>query len=123
MTATLRAIVLTLCIAVSACLGSILYVSGIGQGVAHDRGGAIRGKRIDLLHIDGDHAYAVVKNDLESFAPLVRPGGMIAMHDVAGKPGCIQLWKEFSAAHADWRPRLIRPGVGPGIGIMRRPNA
>lgn len=47
MTATLRAIGLTLCIAVSACLGSILYVSGIGQGVAHDRGGAIRGKRID----------------------------------------------------------------------------
>lgn len=35
----------------------------------------------DFLFIDGDHTYKVAKSDFEMYAPLVRPGGIIAFHD------------------------------------------
>jgi predicted O-methyltransferase YrrM len=37
---------------------------------------------VDLLFIDGDHSYDGVLADFENYAPLVRPGGLIAFHDV-----------------------------------------
>lgn len=36
----------------------------------------------DVLFIDGSHDEADVKNDLRNYAPLVKPGGLILMHDV-----------------------------------------
>jgi len=36
---------------------------------------------IRLLWIDGDHTYRGAKDDFDGFAPHVRPGGVIAMHD------------------------------------------
>ena len=38
-------------------------------------------KELDLLYIDGDHTYATVFSDLTRFAPWVRPGGKILLHD------------------------------------------
>lgn len=40
------------------------------------------GKTLDLLFIDGDHRYEGVKTDFASYAPLVRTGGLIALHDI-----------------------------------------
>ncbi|MBK8095716.1 MAG: class I SAM-dependent methyltransferase [Planctomycetes bacterium] len=37
---------------------------------------------IDLLFLDGDHAYDAVARDVRDWAPKVRPGGFLAMHDV-----------------------------------------
>jgi predicted O-methyltransferase YrrM len=37
---------------------------------------------VDLLFLDGDHSYDGVRADFENYAPLVRPGGLIAFHDV-----------------------------------------
>ena len=37
---------------------------------------------VDLLFLDGDHSYDGVRADFENFAPLVKPGGLIAFHDV-----------------------------------------
>jgi len=37
---------------------------------------------IDLLHIDGNHSEASALFDVESYVPLVRPGGTIAFDDV-----------------------------------------
>jgi predicted O-methyltransferase YrrM len=41
------------------------------------------GEQLDFLFIDGDHTYDGVKQDFETFAPLVRPGGLIGFHDIA----------------------------------------
>jgi predicted O-methyltransferase YrrM len=41
---------------------------------------------IDLLFIDGDHSYAGVRWDFEAYGSLVRPGGLIALHDVCLDP-------------------------------------
>lgn len=40
----------------------------------------------DFLHIDGDHRYEGVKADYLKYAPIVRPGGVIAMHDALFPP-------------------------------------
>lgn len=37
---------------------------------------------INLLFIDGNHDYEAVLQDYEQWSPLVKPGGMIAFHDV-----------------------------------------
>lgn len=57
------------------------------------------GEPIDLLFIDGDHAYESVKRDFELYTPLVRPGGIVALHDIvegpAGTVGEVpRFWRE-----------------------------
>ena len=44
--------------------------------------GLLAGRGLDLLFIDGDHSYAGVSRDFELYAPLVRDGGIIALHDI-----------------------------------------
>ena len=41
---------------------------------------------IDFLFIDGDHTYEGVKKDFEMYSPLVRPGGLVALHDICLHP-------------------------------------
>lgn len=53
----------------------------VHQGYSHDQARRWRGT-IDLLFLDGDHSYAAVKQDFEDWAPKIRPGGFLAMHDV-----------------------------------------
>ncbi|MEP6811477.1 MAG: class I SAM-dependent methyltransferase [Actinomycetota bacterium] len=37
---------------------------------------------LDVLFVDGDHSYDGVRGDFELYAPLVRRGGLIALHDI-----------------------------------------
>lgn len=83
--------------------------------------GAIRGDRpLDFLFIDGDHAYEGVKADFELHSRAVRPGGIVAFHDIAMKPPCgvPQLWAELKAKY---RHTEIVHEKGPksmGIGVL-----
>ena len=40
--------------------------------------------KLDCLFIDGRHTYEHTKSDHEMYGPLVRAGGIIAIHDIAG---------------------------------------
>jgi len=40
------------------------------------------GRSIDLLFIDGDHSYEGAKSDFDTFSQFVRPGGIVAFHDI-----------------------------------------
>jgi predicted O-methyltransferase YrrM len=42
----------------------------------------LAGRPIDVLFVDGDHRLAGVAADLSLYPPLVRPGGLVAVHDV-----------------------------------------
>lgn len=58
------------------------------------------GQSIDYAFIDGDHTYEGVKADFNQYGPLVRPGGIIAFHDILPRPDLpdIQVdkfWKEI----------------------------
>jgi len=39
-------------------------------------------ERLDFLFIDGDHSLPAVADDFAVYAPLVRDGGLIALHDI-----------------------------------------
>lgn len=39
-------------------------------------------QQIDFLFIDADHTYNGARTDFEMYSPLVRKGGVIAMHDI-----------------------------------------
>lgn len=56
---------------------------------------------IDVLFIDGDHTYAGVKHDLETYGPLVKDGGKIVMHDVVSgyDPGVRKAADEYALAN------------------------
>lgn len=51
----------------------------------------LHGRQADLLFIDGDHRYAAVSADYANYRGFVRPGGVIAFHDL-----------NDSSASADW---------------------
>lgn len=81
---------------------------------------------IDFLFIDGDHTYDGVKADFLSYGPLVRPGGLIAFHDILPRPDLpdIQVnrfWSELRTTHAT--EEIIGPeesGRKIGIGLLRQ---
>jgi len=59
------------------------------------------GDKLDFLFIDGDHSYEGVKQDWNDYRGLVRPGGLVAFHDINDSEwmrvrGCFvaQFWAE-----------------------------
>lgn len=46
---------------------------------------AFAGCPVDFLFIDGDHSEAGVAADFHDYAPLVRPGGIVAFHDIVDR--------------------------------------
>jgi predicted O-methyltransferase YrrM len=53
--------------------------------------------QLDVLFIDGDHTYEGVKADLANYAPMVKSGGRIILHDVcsAYDPGVRKAFDEY----------------------------
>jgi predicted O-methyltransferase YrrM len=87
---------------------------------------SLEGRPVDFLFIDGDHAYEGVKMDFEMYRNLVRPGGLIAFHDIVPNPeakdyGVAKFWQEVKTQFQT--EELIDPHpVGPtgmGIGLVR----
>lgn len=46
---------------------------------------AAAGSSYDLVFIDGDHDEAAVRADVDAVLPLLRPGGLLALHDYGNK--------------------------------------
>lgn len=51
----------------------------------------------DFAFIDGDHTHEAVKADWDNYAPMVKPGGIIALHDILPRPGygVSTLWQQI----------------------------
>jgi cephalosporin hydroxylase len=83
----------------------------------------LAGRELDFLLIDGDHSAEGVRRDFEMYAPLVRDGGMIALHDIVDGPeedvgGVPEFWR--SLRHLDTTELVEdRERGGYGIGIVR----
>jgi predicted O-methyltransferase YrrM len=86
----------------------------------------LQGDPLDYLFIDGDHTYAGVKSDFEMYAPLVRPKGMIAFHDIVEAkmfPECEveKFWTELKPCY-EYREFIERSDQGwAGIGVIFKP--
>ena len=85
---------------------------------------AVCGRPIDFLFIDGDHSYAGARQDYEMYSPLVRPNGLIALHDIHTERdgvGVPRLWEELKRSAVNYQ-EFSAPGAGGptgcGIGII-----
>ena len=86
--------------------------------------------QIDVLFIDGDHSFDGVAQDFLRYRDLVRPGGLIAFHDIqpdgrdAGETVAYagevpQFWRRLSPSY-DAREFIADPAQrGLGIGVIR----
>lgn len=59
----------------------MIYSDSHGQYAFNKLKTILNGRKIDFLHIDGDHSYEGCKTDYEMYSPLVRNRGYIAFHD------------------------------------------
>jgi cephalosporin hydroxylase len=99
------------------------------QGDSHNREilgkvrAILRGRDLDYVFIDGDHTYEGVKQDFELYAPLVRKGGVIALHDIAEHAptsGCevSRLWNEVKQQYRHAEIISDRQQGWAGIGVL-----
>lgn len=82
----------------------------------------LAGRPVDVLHIDGDHSYDGVRSDFEQYAPLVRPDGLIILHDIANDRdpdmGVPEFWAALRAQFGRIR-EIVYPGPRPlGAGLI-----
>ena len=87
----------------------------------------LAGKPVDFLFIDGDHTEKGVEQDFENYRGLVRPGGLIAFHDIAPNQKLAtnqvqHFWKRIRGQH-DTHEIIADPKqIGFGIGVLRVPT-
>ena len=81
--------------------------------------------KLDFLFIDGDHSHNGVRRDFELYKPLVRPGGMIAFHDILPRANLpeIEVYKLWGEIKPVYRHQEIVAQDGShanliGIGII-----
>lgn len=90
-------------------------------------GELLGGRMVDFLFIDGDHTREGVAADYRDYRNLVRPGGIIAFHDIVEKQ-CIeanQVYDFWKTIRGDASAREIIDDAGQtgfGIGIIRMPE-
>ena len=82
---------------------------------------SLNGLAVDFLFIDGDHTYDGVSKDHETFAPLVRHGGLVGFHDIHpiddGLTEVPRYWRELRRAvdGTEWIDSFNQSGYGIGI--------
>ena len=83
----------------------------------------LAGSPLDFLYVDGDHRYDAVRQDWELYAPLVRPGGLVALHDAVITDNetveVYRLWQELGHGR---RTKLLWDGHNTGTGVAFQPG-
>lgn len=83
----------------------------------------LKGRRLDVLFLDGDHSYEGVKQDFEMYGPLVRENGLIVIHDIIESKfkecNVKKFWDELEPRYESMR--IVKdPGQQwAGIGVLR----
>lgn len=88
----------------------------------------LNGEKADFMFIDGDHTESGVEADYNDYKEFVRPGGLIAFHDIVEKQPLptnqvYPFWKRVKVG-ADVQEFVADPNQrGFGIGLLRVPEA
>jgi len=86
----------------------------------------LNGEKVDFLFIDGDHTEAGVARDYNDYRDFVRPGGIIAFHDIIENQPLpdnqvYHFWNKVKAGQTTEEFVDDRKQCGFGIGIIRVP--
>jgi cephalosporin hydroxylase len=114
------------------CIGGSSTDPAVRRGLER----ALAERPLDFLLIDGDHSYEGVATDLGLYSPLVRPGGLVAFHDILpdhgarGEPtgnwsgGVPRLWGELKTKYGAAARELVADPAqdGYGIGVLTWPG-
>lgn len=82
---------------------------------------------LDVLIIDGDHSYEGVKTDFNLYTQMVKPGGLIAIHDILPREDLpeIEVHKFWSELKERYETREIigseNSGRKIGWGLIKKP--
>jgi cephalosporin hydroxylase len=78
-----------------------------------------KGDLVDFVFIDGDHRYDAIKKDYEMYSPLVRPGGIVAFHDIGKNEegGGSRFWNEIKINYR-YKEFLFDSKNEKGIGVL-----
>jgi predicted O-methyltransferase YrrM len=77
---------------------------------------------IDFLFIDGDHSYNGVRQDFENYRQFMRPGGIVAFHDIVNSK--LEVSKFWTEVKSEFKSEeivgedLAPYGIPFGIGII-----
>jgi len=81
------------------------------------------GDMFDLIVIDAGHDYESVKKDWDNYTPMLRPGGVVFLHDTVNTDaGVSKLWDEIDwpeKFNCDWGN--ARSNLIVGMGICKKP--
>jgi len=88
----------------------------------------LNGEKADFLFIDGDHTEGGVEADYNDYKEFVRPGGLIAFHDIIeNQPLEINqvyhLWKRIKPGAEVQEFIADKNQCGFGIGVIKVPDA
>lgn len=81
--------------------------------------GALAGRYLDLLLIDGDHTAEAAFTDWTLYHHLVRPDGLVAIHDSERQPGVQALVAELRGFAVPVLTVQAIPGESPGYAFYR----
>src|SRR5262245_14810468 len=82
------------------------------------------GRRVDVLYIEGEHGPSVVRPAFDECMPLVRPGGLVAIHHIRPRrTGWLSaipaLWNELRSRYSTEELIDLAVPDGYGIGLIR----
>lgn len=79
----------------------------------------------DFIFIDGSHLWEHVSQDWAHAQTMIRPGGIVAFHDITDHGGMPnervdvpELWREITANGHRTAEKVALPGVYCGIGVV-----
>lgn len=94
---------------------------GVGVQILHGEALAfiqsLQENSVDFAFVDDDHSASHVHREITSLLPKMRPGGLIAMHDVVGPFGLDAVCRAFGGVVLDFA-RLHTAG---GLGLITVP--
>lgn len=83
----------------------------------------LNSQAVDFLFLDGDHSYDGVRRDFADYVDLVRPGGIVALHDIhphsRGWGGEVpKFWNEIRERYRQTELIANPTQDGYGIGVI-----
>ena len=80
------------------------------------------GEMYDMLFIDGDHKMPGVKQDFDEFGSLVKPGGLIVLHDITNNNEDVhELWETITWEKFGFNWGKSKTHIIPGFGLVKKP--